>query len=396
MKVVSSHPETNTLHVRFPDGRMARVTGLTGTLPNRGDVVLLGENRWEICPRDSWPESNCIGVVKAIIEPNSVAIEYGLSVKKIENPNLLELEIGSSVEYNELDGVISNISSVPIRPFHQERLTDERDAIAPIESPLGGLSFDDFGGYPAVIERARELIETQISNRDALQRIGARPIKGVLFTGPPGTGKTHLARIIASETDADFFSVSGPEIVSKWLGDTENRLRELFDAATNSKHGRAILFFDEIDSIAERRSDDSHEASRRLVAQFLTLLDGFDTRQSNVIVIAATNRIEALDPALTRPGRFDWEIEFGMPSLLDRLEILRIGTKQIRCDEDLPLLDVALRTHDWSPARLTSIWTEAALVAVADKRDQIAGEDIAQAFERVARRPERQPLREGR
>ena len=210
-----------------------------------------------------------------------------------------------------------------------------------------------------------------------------------MFTGPPGTGKTHLARIIANQAGASFYDISGPAIVSKWVGDTEELLRKIFEHANETDRGKSIIFFDEIDSIAESRSGDSHAASRRLVSQFLTLLDGFDTRESATIVIGATNRADALDPALTRPGRFDWEIEFGLPDFLDRLEILSVGTRKIQSSDQLPLFEIAKRTHNWSAAKPTSIWTEAALTAAKDRRESIAGEDLAQAYERVASRPER-------
>uniref|UniRef100_A0A183CN44 AAA domain-containing protein n=1 Tax=Globodera pallida TaxID=36090 RepID=A0A183CN44_GLOPA len=147
-----------------------------------------------------------------------------------------------------------------------------------------------------------ELIETQLERHAELEAIGARPVKGILFTGPPGTGKTHLAKIIANQSGANFYDISGPAIVSKWVGDTEGLLRKIFDHASSNDSGKSIIFFDEIDSIAESRTGDSHEASRRLVAQFLTLMDGFDTKNNATVVIAATNRADALDPALTRPA----------------------------------------------------------------------------------------------
>ncbi|MDJ0355667.1 ATP-binding protein [Paenarthrobacter sp. PH39-S1] len=211
----------------------------------------------------------------------------------------------------------------------------------------------------------------------------------MLFTGAPGTGKTHLARIIAQESKADFYLISGPSIVSKFVGDTENTLRRIFDAATNATSGRAIIFFDEIDSIAEKRTGESHEASKRLVAQLLTLMDGFDDKGKSVVVIAATNRVDALDPALTRPGRFDWEIEFGLPTIADRYEILKVRARQLTTSGELPLEDVAALSEGWSAADLTSIWTEAALLAAGDSRGVIVAEDVAQAFERVALRPRR-------
>ncbi|AQP47079.1 hypothetical protein BW730_05660 [Tessaracoccus aquimaris] len=169
---------------------------------------------------------------------------------------------------------------------------------------------------------------------------------------------------------------SGPEIISKRLGDTEGNLRKIVEAATNSESGRAIIFFDEIDSIAEKQSSESHEASKRPVAQLLTLMDGFDNKGKSVIVITATNRADSLDPALTRPGRFDWEIEFGLPSRSDRFEILKVAGARVKTGADLPLEDVAALTENWSSAELSFIWTEAALLAIGDGREEVAPEDF--------------------
>ncbi len=156
--------------------------------------------------------------------------------------------------------------------------------------------------------------------------------------------------------------------------------------AATSEGDRAIIFFDEIDSIAERRSNDSHEASRRLVAQLLTLMDGFTSSEKSIVVIAATNRADVLDPALTRPGRFDWEIEFGSPTLNDRFQILHAGARRLRVNGELPLEDIAARTEA-GRCRLKLLWTEAALIAAEDRRKSIAGEDLIRAFERIVQRP---------
>lgn len=335
VKIVGVNSNDDTVYFRVSDGRTGRNSNWVGALPDRGDLFIIGEDGWESAPREAWPETNSIAVVKRVLDDGTVLLGASLGIKTVHNDRGVVIAVNNTVEYNDADGIVRVVSKTPIRSrdfgmdaddVQEYRISDSGDAP----------TFSDFGGYPHVIERARELIETQLEQREMLDTIGARPVKGVLFTGPPGTGKTHLGRIVAHESKTDFYLISGPSIVSKWVGDTEETLRRIFDAATASSSGRAIIFFDEIDSIAERRTNDSHEASKRLVAQLLTLMDGFDDKGRSVVVIAATNRVETLDPALTRPGRFDWEIEFGLPDLIDRLEILQVRARQLRTASDLP------------------------------------------------------------
>jgi transitional endoplasmic reticulum ATPase len=389
MKVMLVDPDNYTFHGQVQNGTTIRLASTYDSLPSRGDIVIATSNEWRLAPRDLWLASNSVAVVRSISDDGSVLLEEGIGLKLAKNLQNISLKRNNTVEFNDIDGVVKVISDEPIRIRDRDHgQTDilEEFLLKPTED---GSTFDDFGGYEDVVERARELIETQINCQEFLDEIGARPVKGVLFTGPPGTGKTHLARIIADVSQADFFLVNGPSVVSKWVGDSEDTLRRIFEAATNCESGRAIIFFDEIDSIAERRNGDSHEASRRLVSQMLTLMDGFETKGKSVVVIAATNRIDALDPALTRPGRFDWEIEFGMPNVVDRYEILRVGARRIKTLGELPLEDIAILTEGWSAAQLTAIWAEAALIAGSQRRGVIAGEDLALALERVSSRPQR-------
>lgn len=385
VKVLAASDDGDDLHVLRRDGQLAHVTLSGPSELGEGDIVLLGENRWEHVPPEAWTEETSISVVRDVLD-DQLLLEGGLgSGLRLVPRRGIEPVIGNTVQYAEGRGVLRIVSARPIRA-HDRDLDDEpldRFKVSPSDD---GPSFEDFGGYRDVVDRARELIETQLERKEHLDAIGARAIKGILFTGPPGTGKTMLAKIIAQESGAEFFVVSGPEIVSKWLGDSESLLRRIFEAAEATS--RAIIFFDEIDSVAEKRDGDTHEASKRLVAQFLTEMDGFDARSgSNVIVIAATNRVHDIDPALRRPGRFDWQIEFGMPTLDDRLDILRISGSKLATQGSLPLAEVAARSGGWSAAKLTSIWTEAALLAAMADRRSICDLDFVEAYERVASRP---------
>jgi transitional endoplasmic reticulum ATPase len=393
VKILTASDRGDDLHVLRRDGLLAHVTLGGPSDLTAGDIVLLGDERWEHVPAEAWTDDSFIAVVRAVVD-DELLIEGGLGSGLRLVPRLgLEAAAGNTVEYADGRGVLRIVSTTPIRA-HDRDLEDEPLDRFRVSPSADGPSFDDFGGYPHVVERARELIETQLERKDHLDAIGARPIKGILFTGPPGTGKTMLAKIIAKESGAEFFVVSGPEIVSKWLGDSESLLRRIFDAAESVE--RAIIFFDEIDSVAEKRDGDTHEATKRLVAQFLTEMDGFDQRSdSNVIVIAATNRIHDIDPALRRPGRFDWQIEFGMPGLEDREEILRVSSSKLAITGTLPIKEVSARTAGWSAAKLTSIWTEAALIAAKSDRRSICDLDFVEAFERVAARPSAEDVNNG-
>lgn len=387
LKVVFVDYANDTFYARYADGRFTWVHSPSAELPEVDEFILFGQSGWIRAPRELWMGQRHIANVSHILDDGTILLDDGLSLRTVTNPEDLDIEVGNAVEFDETAAISLVLSSTPLR---SQRFAHEQDlsALDYLRDQKGvTLSFDDFGGYPTVIERAKELIATQFEGRKYLEKIGARPVRGVLLTGPPGTGKTHLARIIASVTGADFYLIRGPEIVSKWLGDTEGILRRIFEAARDAASGRAIIFFDEIDSIAERRSGETHEASKRLVAQLLTLMDGFDDKGNNVMVIAATNRVKFLDPAVTRAGRFDWEIPFGVPTIEDRFDILRVSKRGLSIDEDIDLWPVAEASEGWSAAELASLWPEAALLAATDRREMIAGEDLARAFERIAERP---------
>lgn len=385
IKVIEVVEDGHALFGCLSNGGISRFAFPQPTNLNRGDIIFVNDDqRWFPAPNTVWPDDSSVGVVKRILkERNKIVVETSNGgIRALSGPQTLNVELGNTIQYTEVDGIIDILSETPIR--YREAGVDEDLAEYIVKRGEEPLTFDDLGGYDEVKARARELIETQLGRAGELKAIGAKPVKGVLFTGAPGTGKTHLARIIADVSEAVFYQVSGPSIVSKWVGDSEETLRRLFEVA--AKQERAIIFFDEIDSIAARRSSDSNGESKRVVAQLLTLLDGFKP-DSNVIVIAATNRVEDIDEALLRPGRFDWEIAFDLPTENDRLEILKMNARALEVGDGLPTDDLAQITNGWSGAMLTAIWTEAALLAAGDQRSKIADEDLAIAFERVRSRP---------
>jgi transitional endoplasmic reticulum ATPase len=220
------------------------------------------------------------------------------------------------------------------------------------------VSYEEIGGLEDEVKKVREMIELPLRHPELFDKLGVEAPKGVLLHGPPGTGKTLLAKAVASETSANFSSIGGPEIMSKFYGESEERLRTIFQEA--GENAPSIIFIDEIDSIAPKRDEVSGETERRVVAQLLALMDGLESR-GKVVVIGATNRPNALDPALRRPGRFDREIEIGIPSKKGRLDILQIHTKGMPLTDDVDLEKLASLTHGYVGADLAALAKEAAM-----------------------------------
>ena len=223
------------------------------------------------------------------------------------------------------------------------------------------IAYEDIGGLRPVIQKVREMIELPLRHPELFERLGVEAPKGVLLHGPPGTGKTLLAKAVASETNANFYSIGGPEIMSKFYGESEERLREIFKEA--QENAPSIIFIDEIDSIAPKREEVTGEVEKRVVSQLLSVMDGLQSR-GKVVVIGATNRINSLDPALRRPGRFDREIEIGVPDRDGRLEILQIHTRGMPLAEDVDLKKLADVTHGFVGADLEALAKEAAIRAL--------------------------------
>lgn len=235
---------------------------------------------------------------------------------------------------------------------------------AEIQADKNMPGYDDIGGCRKQMAQIRELVDLPLRHPILFKTLGATPPRGILMHGPPGTGKTLIAKAIANESGAFFFLINGPEIMSKLAGESENNLRKAFKEA--EKNSPSIIFIDEIDAIAPKREKSQGEVERRIVSQLLTLMDGLNSR-STVIVIGATNRPNSIDMALRRFGRFDREIEIGIPDFLGRLEILRIHTKKILLEKNVVLEDIARETHGYTGSDLASLCSEAALQQIREK-----------------------------
>ena len=223
------------------------------------------------------------------------------------------------------------------------------------------VTYDDIGGLGETIQKVREMVELPLRHPELFEKLGIEPPKGVLLYGPPGTGKTLLAKAVANESDANFHYIGGPEVVSKFVGESEQRIRDIFKQA--QENAPSIIFIDELDAIAPKREEVTGEVERRMVSQLLTLMDGMKSR-GEVIVIGATNRVDSIDQALRRPGRFDREIEIGVPDRVGRKEILQIHVRNMPLADDVDLDQLANLTHGYTGADISSLTREAAIKAL--------------------------------
>jgi transitional endoplasmic reticulum ATPase len=303
-------------------------------------------------------------LVKLAPQDNTIVIDQSSLVyikNKLMNRPLIEGDLIQvpGLEYNLIFKVIATKPSGVV-------IIDNTTNLVLLEKPFSELarykvSYEDIGGLKRVIEKVRELIELPLRYPELFKRLGIDPPKGILLYGPPGSGKTLLAKAVANESAAYFISVNGPEIMNKYYGESEARLREIFEEAR--QHAPSIIFIDEIDAIAPRREEVHGEVEKRVVAQLLALMDGLESRD-NVIVIGATNVPNMLDPALRRPGRFDREIEFPVPDKNGRLEILQIHTRNMPLAQDVNLEYLAEVTHGFVGADLAALVREAAMKAI--------------------------------
>jgi transitional endoplasmic reticulum ATPase len=260
--------------------------------------------------------------------------------------------------------VVTDSTEVEVSERPAEQITGGSQSSG--ESP--SVAYEDIGGLDEELDKVREMIELPMRHPELFQQLGIEPPKGVLLHGPPGTGKTLMAKAVANEIDAYFTNISGPEIMSKYYGESEEQLREVFEEA--EENAPSIVFIDEIDSIAPKRGETSGDVERRVVAQLLSLMDGMDER-NDVVVIGATNRLDALDPALRRGGRFDREIEIGVPDMGGRLEILQVHTRGMPLADAVDMEQYAESTHGFVGADLESLSKEAAMNALRRLRPRL-------------------------
>ena len=367
-----------------------------------GDVIeILGKKRTVARVWRGYPEDEGLGIIRmdGIIRKNAgVGIDDKVKIRKIEAKLAKKVRLApaeavpgvdlsafasqlkkilenfvvtkgdlipiSSMFLPQITFVVTNITpsaDAGIITYDTEIDISSKPAKEVVLRKVPRVTYEDIGGLKNEVQKIREMIELPLKHPELFEKLGIEPPKGVLLHGPPGTGKTLIAKAVANETDANFISISGPEIMSKFYGESEERLREIFKEA--EENSPSIIFIDEIDAIAPKREEVSGEVEKRVVAQLLALMDGLASR-GQVVVIGATNRPNALDPALRRPGRFDREIEIGVPDRNARKEILQIHTRGMPLAEDVDLDKLADITHGFVGADLEALCKEAAMRAL--------------------------------
>ncbi|GGN89690.1 CDC48 family AAA ATPase [Haloarcula pellucida] len=300
---------------------------------------------------------------QAVTQGQTVPVSFGLGPLSSMSGQKIPLKIADTDPTGTV--VVTDSTEIQVSEKPAEQIRGEEGA-ADRGSP--DVTYEDIGGLDSELEQVREMIELPMRHPELFQQLGIEPPKGVLLHGPPGTGKTLMAKAVANEIDAYFTTISGPEIMSKYYGESEEQLREVFEEA--EENSPAIVFIDEIDSIAPKRGETQGDVERRVVAQLLSLMDGLEER-GQVIVIGATNRVDAIDPALRRGGRFDREIEIGVPDKEGRKEILQVHTRGMPLSEEIDLDSYAENTHGFVGADLASLTKESAMNALRRIRPEL-------------------------
>ena len=343
-----AYPEDQGRKIIRMDGRLRKNVGVS-----LGEKITINKAEEKIARR-------------VIIAPTSVNIKADPYIENFVRNKLLNYPVVKNDTIYIPIGISKEvpfqiISTSPAGVVIIKQSTILRVSESPTEDVAGGIpivTYEDIGGLSEEIQRIREMVELPLKHPELFKKLGISPPKGVLLRGPPGCGKTLLVRAVANESEAYFIPINGPEIMSKFYGESEKKLRGIFDEAEKSAPG--IIFIDEIDAIAPKREEVTGEVERRVVAQLLALMDGLHAR-GRVIVIGATNRANSLDPALRRPGRFDREIEIGVPNKEGRHEVLQIHTRGMPLNEEIKVTELAGVTHGFVGADLAALCREAAM-----------------------------------
>lgn len=380
-------PETMN-QMRLSPGDIIRISGRSTTVAKVWRAQLADWNQQKI-RIDNFTRMNAnvsIGdTVKITKVDETISAATVVLAPPEDLPKNIPMAEPPAILHNLIDFPVAIGDSVPISigmPFVQPQMVaykvieldppeaviiTQRTEVIVSDSPISGfegisqITYEDIGGLRDELQRLRETIELPMRHPELFRRLGIEPPKGVLLFGPPGTGKTLIAKAVANESGAHFIPIAGPEVISKYYGESEQRLREVFEEAADN--APSIIFIDELDSITPKREEVTGEVERRVVAQLLTMMDGLEER-GQVVVIGATNRLDAIDPALRRPGRFDREIEIGVPSNPDRIEILKIHTRGMPLYDDVSLEELAERTHGYTGADIAALSREAAIRAL--------------------------------
>ena len=330
--------------------------GLLGRTIIKGDVLVLGgvQRRKDLIGEDLGDLNDIFGNIGDILG------------------NMGFGQIGGGISQLKFKVISTSPNNSPVIVTENTEVVLNSKAVDSVEDKIPNINYEDIGGLESEIKKIREMVEIPMKHPEIFNRLGVTPPKGVLLHGPPGTGKTLLAKAVATETDAHFILLNGPEIMSKFYGESEKKIRNIFEEA--EKNAPSIIFIDEIDAIAPKREEVNGEVERRVVSQILTMMDGLNSR-GKVIVIGATNRLNALDPALRRPGRFDRELEIGVPDKKGRLSILKIHSRGMPLHKNVNLEKISSLTHGFVGADLQALTKEAAMNVLRENLDKIKVED---------------------
>lgn len=353
-----------------------------------GDVAVMTDTSVTRVEPSFWKVGNSVGEVTHASDTD-VVIKVDSQPRSFPQRTSEPYKVGQLIEFVPGAGPGKVVGAQEDDDFSLSRRLDDFNVESLITKPSDNdVTMDQVGGADHLKRRAQNLVRVALSPENRLKALGVKRIKGILFSGPSGTGKTFLAKALASVTDAAFYNISGPVIAGELVGQSERRLRDIFDHAESNRP--AILFFDEIDSLSSQRGDGSNEHSNRLVGQFLSLLDGHKPFEQ-VIVIATTNLPTAIDTALLRPGRLGHKLVFSFPGQADRYQIMKAQTAGMKFmpGHEPPLDDLAEKTSRWTAADLGHIWTEAGILAALDGRERMCLEDIYTALPLVDRGPHR-------